>query len=334
MDKNLSRKPMVVIDLQSGSFVANRTGHEFFNRRPNIVDGRYYGYCPPHDDLRIERLGAKADDESVSGVIVVYTTKYRKTSNRIIVAFTDDATIHRERILDPSLHRTLEEDGKLIDCTYSIESDNIYNLDDYPVKFIIPIADYSTYMFRKQRFYKGKYPALDRKIIAYLDQYLNITIDEDSPLFQRQVQEEEVSEGIVSEDNSKTEPEFTLMGGSKVVNKKARVSKSALVAARFLCAVDPGHKTFLTEKGTPYMEGHHLIPCTYSNAVRFRDERQRNIDCTQNIVCLCPTCHRRVHFGSKEEKEAILKHLYDKQLSALKKAGLDISFKELLSLYI
>ena len=32
---------------------------------------------------------------------------------------------------------------------------------------------------------------------------------------------------------------------------------------------------------------------------------KKNIDCIENIVCLCPTCHRRIHFGSDEEKRAI-----------------------------
>ena len=81
------------------------------------------------------------------------------------------------------------------------------------------------------------------------------------------------------------------------------------------------------------MEGHHLIPCTYSNAEYYWSNFKRNIDCVENIVCLCPTCHRRIHFGSKEEKEAIIKSLYKKQISSLKAIGLNISIEELLSLY-
>ena len=53
----------------------------------------------------------------------------------------------------------------------------------------------------------------------------------------------------------------------------------------------------------------------------------------ENIVCICPVCHRQVHFGSKTEKEAILKVLYDYQIGSLRKAGLELTYKELLSYY-
>lgn len=81
------------------------------------------------------------------------------------------------------------------------------------------------------------------------------------------------------------------------------------------------------------MEGHHLIPCTSSNAELFWSKFKRNIDCVENIICLCPTCHRRIHFGSKEERDTIIKSLYQKQISSLKAVGLDIAFEELLALY-
>ena len=324
---------MVVIDLESGSFVANKTGHEYFNRIPNYLDGRYYGYCPPHDDLNIEKLGAKKGDDFISGVLVVYTKKFHFTNDRIIVGFTDNATVFREPLVYLPLHRTIEEDGKIVDCSFTIKSDNMYNLDDYPQNFIIRIADYNTYMFRKQRFYKGKYPELDQKIVAYLEEYMRNNSDEDSLLFQRLVQEDDTPEDEHLPGYSQTSPSFTQIGGTRVVNKRPAISKRALMAAHFQCAVDPAHKTFITGKGTPYMEGHHLIPCTFGNATRLFEERKRNIDCVENIVCLCPTCHRQVHFGSKEEKQAILKVLYERQIGSLRKAGLDITYKELLSYY-
>ena len=90
----------------------------------------------------------------------------------------------------------------------------------------------------------------------------------------------------------------------------------------------------MTSKGVPYMEGHHLIPCTAKNAKAFWKRVGKSIDCVENIVCLCPTCHRRIHFGSEAEKRSIIKLLYNKQHSKLKKAGLDISEKELIGLYL
>lgn len=324
---------MMVIDLDSGRYTKTREGHELYNCRPNVVDDRYYGYCPPLDEVRIENLGAPKTDDEISGVLVVYTKKKPGTNDRMIVAFTDNATVHRYSRKDPALHRIIEEDGKIIHCSYTIESDTMYTLDNYTSKFYIRIADYNPYMFRSQRFYKGKYPDLDKRIIVYLEQYLKNTKDEDSLVFQSEIQDADVDEDKAYDDNSLTRPEYVPLGGGKAVNKKARVSKQALANAHFKCEVDAGHQTFLTDKGVPYMEGHHLIPCAYDNAERFSRERGRNIDCVPNIVCLCPTCHRRVHFGSKKEKAAILKSLYEKRLEKLQSVNLGITLEELMALY-
>lgn len=40
----------IVIDLGLGSYWEHRTGHEVFNIEPNEIDGRFYGYLPPHDN--------------------------------------------------------------------------------------------------------------------------------------------------------------------------------------------------------------------------------------------------------------------------------------------
>ena len=111
-------------------------------------------------------------------------------------------------------------------------------------------------------------------------------------------------------------------------------ARQALVNSNFLCEADPSHQTFMTSKGVSYMEGRHLIPCTAKNVKTFWKRVGKSIDCVENIVCLCPTCHRKIHFGSEAEKRSIIKLLYNKQYSKLKKAGLDISEKELIGLYL
>ena len=39
----------MVVDLGSGAYCKTNVGHELFNLKPNEVDGRFYGYLPPHD---------------------------------------------------------------------------------------------------------------------------------------------------------------------------------------------------------------------------------------------------------------------------------------------
>lgn len=329
----LKDKPFVIVDMFSGSYNLANTGHEAYNLIPCPKDGRYYGYCPPYGTFDIGRLGDYKDKNSATEVIVVYTQKQCNSSDRVVIGFTDNATINRKPNIDPSLGRQVWQDGKVVDCSYIIESDYMYDLSDYPVKFNIRLADYHRSMFRGQRVFKGKYPSLDKALIEYLEEYLNNTADDDSLVFQKLVQEEDVSGRPLDTDTSLQEPQYILAGGSKVVNKKPGISKQAVAAAGYRCAVDGSHITFKTPKGVPYMEGHHLIPCTFTNSRYFWKEKGRNIDCIENIVCLCPNCHRKIHFGSAEEKAAIIEDLFGKREESLTGIGLDISLDELKKLY-
>ena len=81
------------------------------------------------------------------------------------------------------------------------------------------------------------------------------------------------------------------------------------------------------------MEGHHLIPCTYSNAKFYWEKHGINIDCENNIVSLCPTCHRQIHFGSKEEKKIIIQKLYKIKAQKLEEVGINLSLNDLMDLY-
>ena len=323
----------IVVDLGSGSYWKNNTGHEVFNLEPNDVDGRFYGYLPPYDDPNIIQLGALSTDDYVDGVMVVYVKKLPNSSNRQIVAFTDNARVYAESQPGASLNRFIIDKGKRIECTYTIESDYIYDLRAEPNPFVFDVSGDDLLMFRKQRFYTGRRPRQEVKMLAWLMNYLQGKVQEDDNDldFQRKIQEAECS--ITLSETSKQQPTYNDGTSGRTVAKKAYISKQAIRAAHYKCAFDETHETFLTNKGVPYMEGHHLIPCTYSNAEYYWSNFKRNIDCVENIVCLCPTCHRRIHFGSQEEKEAIIKSLYKKQISSLKAIGLNISIEELLSLY-
>ena len=60
---------------------------------------------------------------------------------------------------------------------------------------------------------------------------------------------------------------------------------------------------------------------------------QKNIDCFENIVCLCPNCHREVHYGELSGKFEKIKIMFKQQEDKLRGIGLIISEDNLLSLY-
>ena len=76
------------------------------------------------------------------------------------------------------------------------------------------------------------------------------------------------------------------------------------------------------------MEGHHLIPMKAQ-----KDFPTINIDRTENIVCICPTCHRMAHHGNRTTREKVLKLLYSERKKRLLEAGINISFQDLLNKY-
>ena len=333
VEEDLSIKPMLIIDLFSGSYVKSKTGHECFNL--DIAnDDKFYGYCPPDGNIDISRLGAKRKDDYIDNVLVVYTRKVGDgCADRAIIAFIDNATVYRHKQKLGKEKRNKRIKGSTAGYEYNVVSDNLYNLESAPNKYVIRTQEYNKYLFRGQRVFKGKNEVMDKGIINYIRDCLNTVKEDDFFDYQRSVHLGKASSNTRLSNACNEEPQYSMVGGSKVVAKKISISKSALARANYQCAFEPSHTTFLTSQNVQYMEGHHLIPCTLSNASKIWERYKKSIDCEENIVCLCPTCHRRVHFGSKEEKETILRKLWESRVAVLRDIGLDISFEELLSLY-
>lgn len=78
--------------------------------------------------------------------------------------------------------------------------------------------------------------------------------------------------------------------------------------AGYSCEVDRGHTTFISEKnGRPFMEAHHLVPMMYQGLY------ESPLDVPENIVCLCPNCHRAIHYSVKSHRGYLLNQLHDKR---------------------
>ncbi|MDR0920274.1 MAG: hypothetical protein LBM93_13690 [Oscillospiraceae bacterium] len=81
------------------------------------------------------------------------------------------------------------------------------------------------------------------------------------------------------------------------------------------------------------MEGHHIIPCNVKNSKEIKEEYKSRLDREENIVCICPNCHRKVHSGNEEVKREILKKIYNKKKEDLEQAGIYITFDKLFAYY-
>lgn len=102
-------------------------------------------------------------------------------------------------------------------------------------------------------------------------------------------------------------------------------AKKSIILSEFKCNIDNNHITFDSRNNKPYMEAHHLIP------MASQDKFDVSLDVDANIVCLCPNCHRKLHYG-KERRWTLLK-LYNDRKELLKQSGIDISFDNLMKYY-
>ena len=236
----------MVVDLGSGAYCKTNIGHEVFNLMSNDFDGRFYGYLPPHDNPNIKELGAASTDNYVDGVMIVYVQKQPNSTNRRIIAFTDKARVHAEKQSNPDLNRFISEEGMQTECTYTIESDYIYDLRTESDPFVFNVSGEDLQMFRMQRFYTGRHPRQEVKMLQWLVDYLQRKgreVDNDFD-FQKEIQEVECDEVL---SNASIQPPHYSDGTSgRTIVKKASASKQALKNANFKCEFDDSHSTFLT----------------------------------------------------------------------------------------
>jgi 5-methylcytosine-specific restriction protein A len=74
---------------------------------------------------------------------------------------------------------------------------------------------------------------------------------------------------------------------SYAFNRSPDVVAEALLRANGFCERCRQEAPFLRKSdGTPYLEVHHNIPLS-----------EHGTDTLENVVALCPNCHRKVHFG-------------------------------------
>lgn len=111
-----------------------------------------------------------------------------------------------------------------------------------------------------------------------------------------------------------------------------KIAKAAINKALYKCEYNNNHETFISAKTNKnFMEAHHLIPMSFSDEIF--NKYNINIDCWENIVSLCPNCHRSIHYAQKPEKIKIIKSLFDTRKNNFLKIGIKITLEELIQSY-
>lgn len=126
----------------------------------------------------------------------------------------------------------------------------------------------------------------------------------------------------ITEINNR-KPIFVTTTRGKGVKTDPRLAKTALVQAKYACECNKKHKSFIDKFNKNYVEAHHLMPIKAQKSMP-----KVNLDRLENIVALCPNCHKAIHLGNKITRIKILTKLTKKRQKSLKKVGVDLKSAE------
>lgn len=101
------------------------------------------------------------------------------------------------------------------------------------------------------------------------------------------------------------------------------IKMQSIKVAKYKCEINNEHKTFIAKStGKPYMEGHHAIP------MKQQESFDVSLDVYANVICLCPICHRLLHYGEDEAKESVMDKIYFLRGDRLANSGIRLSKEE------
>ena len=181
-------------------------------------------------------------------------------------------------------------------------------------EYLLRDVDYSYFLYNYQNF---NINLIDLPILQ------EQTVFKSKPVFDDDIEEKEYQEKVdaikennvnddVAGDSYKTPP-VVIQKVNAIVKfeRNPILGKIAIKKAYYTCECNRDHETFISKtSGKHYMEAHHLIPMAYQ--VKIWEKYEKNIDCLENLVSLCPTCHKAFHYGTDKVKSQIIEDIYEK----------------------
>lgn len=305
------------------SFVSqNGFGYELLNFYDD--NGFLYGYTEMHEgSITLSRIDKECSDDHIDGVTVIWISKNPK-GKLTIVGFYRNATVYSKRQTRTNNQRypwyfikAKTSDSYLIPCEdrdFEFPTTRANRPGQASVwyganeELKVQMLDYINKIDSQRQHYKKT-----RKIVENDDEYGVVSTND-------------IDKEIYSEpDYSPVKVSEKVVGTTSSYKRNEARAKKAIVNSNFTCNLDASHKSFISKNGKPYMEAHHLIP------INAQGDFKTGLDCEANIVSLCPTCHRMLHYG--EDIEEPLKKLYNERKGKLEQAGIKISFEDLMKYY-
>lgn len=172
----------------------------------------------------------------------------------------------------------------------------------------------------------GHYDALKNRIGKGLINALPPAAEQD---FQSAAQE------LVNKSNRDSLPPGPMIppppqiGGQKGRQRRdPEMAARAIETAGHKCEMDENHRSFISKRTKKmFVEAHHLVP------VSRQPEFSTRLDVPENIIALCPNCHRLIHYAKRQEIRPLLESLYQARASELLTRGISLDFPKLLNFY-
>ena len=203
----------------------------------------------------------------------------------------------------------------------------------FDIKFVVFFENFNIVKKKQTKYYLSKY-IYDNFLtnISELSIYNNKNLDDAKYLKEEENVNEKLDYKIVNKEilerinNRIPELDPTARDNTRYKTNR-RISETVLRNNDYKCFFDSKHLTFSRINGTQYMEAHHIIP------MKAQSDFKINIDREENILSLCPNCHRKVHLAKENDKKDLLEHVYKEKINYLTKAKIYISFEDLYEKY-
>ncbi|RZK14667.1 MAG: restriction endonuclease, partial [Flavobacterium sp.] len=114
---------------------------------------------------------------------------------------------------------------------------------------------------------------------------------------------------------------------SSAFKRDPNVAAEALKIANYSCENDANHRTFITSFGHQFMEAHHLVP------MEFYEKFEFDIDVPENVVSLCPNCHRAFHHAEWKQKSELIEKFFEQRFQKIHARGIVLDLSSLKEFY-
>lgn len=224
-------------------------------------------------------------------VLLAYYNKYLKEIRKV-----SDSTVNHYQDALKYISKYLVQRGKLRQTIYEIQD-------------IGELETIRTYLYNDLDFV-----ALDKRghqmYSAGLNNYLKFARGEGFASIQQQI-------GVMDIEIPATQRQISC---TETWKRSSIIKIQSLEFAGYQCEINEKHKTFIAKSTErPYMEGHHALP------MKYQDRFLQSLDVYANIICLCPTCHRLLHYGMDSERKIILNKVYYERSERLAASGIRVS---------